>query len=335
MENNALSLVESNPNTFTLTYTIQALKHHFTHIKQAFPIRFHADYLPKVSEYEINQVGFHNGSWRITCNHGAFFGVRGVIPRTYYSEALSHYFSQNDSALITFFNGFNHRHYHLAHLCEVKHSLPLQSEEESFPWLREEKAISHRLTKLLGDLSDGLPAEPQWLQYAGLIANRTLCVFGLEAILKDYFRIDCEVINTAAYYQDVYDQDCSKIGQKKHNNELGVTMFAGHSAALFSQFLDIHIYPKSADEMEHMRLDNRLADAICNLVYQYLHSTVRVRLFINIDSSMLPCLRMTAGSISLGFSSWLCTKHPGHSGKIVFPYKADLAAHEKIQGAML
>ena len=258
----------------------------------------------------------------VEVNFMGLFGPQGVLP-LYYTELIAERARVRDSALIDFFNIFNHRMISLFYRAWEKYRFPVAYERG------ERDQVGARLLDFIGLGTPGLQnrqqvADDALMFYSGLLSQQPRCAANLEALLADYFSAPVEVEQfVGAWYKlDESTQFCMADGADV-SEQLGFGAVVGDEVWDTQGRVRVRIGPLRMQRYLDFLPSGSAYAPLRAMVEFYAGNEVDFELQLILDRRDVPVCELGAEGETapcLGWLTWARTKPMGRDpGETILP----------------
>jgi type VI secretion system protein ImpH len=251
----------------------------------------------------------------------SFFGLTGpsgVLP-SHYTTALLSQVRNRDEAMRDFFDLFNHRLISLFYRTIEKHFYPLAFERTRRERDREHDTLTQVLSSLIGmgtpDLRKRMSVlDENLLYFSGHFSRAPRSAIALEQVIREYFQVDCEVMQFQGQWLRLVPEDLSRMPTAKNpeglNAQLGVSTIMGSAVWDVQSRLRVRIGPLSFDRFVEFTPARRTLHELCELIRLYVGMEFEFDVQPILRRENVPKSRLggdTDRGTRLGWTSWLNT----------------------------
>lgn len=258
----------------------------------------------------------------VEVNFMGLFGPQGVLP-LYYTELIAERARVRDTALIDFFNIFNHRMISLFYRAWEKYRFPVSYERG------DRDQVGARLLDFIGLGTPGLQnrqkvADDALMFYSGLLSQQPRCAANLEALLADYFSAPVEVEQfVGAWYKlDESTQFCMADGTDV-SEQLGFGAVVGDEVWDTQGRVRVRIGPLRMQRYLDFLPSGSAYAPLQAMVEFYAGNEVDFELQLILDRRDVPVCELGADGETaprLGWLTWARTKPMGRDpGETILP----------------
>ncbi|MET0051564.1 MAG: type VI secretion system baseplate subunit TssG [Candidatus Thiodiazotropha sp.] len=240
------------------------------------------------------------------------FGPNGPMPLHLTEYVFERKKIHRDPTLVQFIDQFHHRLL----------SLFYRVWADSQPTVSFDRPHEDRFGDYLGSLfgigteylqqRDAMPDLAK-LHYAGRLANQTRNAEGLEAILKDFFRLPVRIDEFVGSWIDLPDNSRCRLGMSEDISTLGATIILGDRVWLGQQKFRIVLGALNFADYQRMLPGGESLKRLIAVVKNYIGDELDWELQLILAEAEIPPLQLN-GTSRLGWTSWLAQQPLGRDG---------------------
>ena len=256
-------------------------------------IRIQANPHPHGAERQVDNVMFNAQGVTIAANQTSLSSGSAVVPAYVYEELLSAY-HQESFSLSDFLNIFNDRYFKQFAKVKASGHLLLNLELD-----KQKKLSETRAQTLMDSLCQvaGVPNRQQfasWVRHAFGLGLGTRSLPLLKRMLSDYFDFDVSLrVKPVSKYR-LAQSECSRLGQKGQNNQLGKGLFLGSRCWVPLRRINVTIRPKNQQELLFLKKDRAWRHELANMVRFYLRDKTEVAVFLKAPGTWYDSARLSS-----------------------------------------
>jgi len=253
---------------------------------------------------EIADARAEGGQARLTVNFFGLDGPQGVLPLEY-SMLVTARTRAKDHALREFLDLFNHRAISLLYRAWAKSHFAVGYERDGAD------ELTRHLLDLVGlgteGVRDRLPVpDESLLLYTGLLAAAPRSAVALEQIVSDYFGVTARVEQFVGGWYAVDDDAQCRIGEREdETTALGFGALAGDEVWDQQSRARLRLGPLTRRQYDCFLPGGESFEALRGLVRFYARDEVDFELQLVLAADEVPSAALGAGSLALGWSTWL------------------------------
>ena len=242
---------------------------------------------------------------RIVCNHFGLLGPNGPMPLDF-SEYVRSRSAARDRTLEAFLDIFHHR----------MMSLLFKAWAIAQPPVEFDRASEDRMAGYIGSLiglgtgstagRDSIPDLAK-LHYAGRLAGHTKNAEGLEAIIGDFFKVRCRLVQFVGQWLDLPTEDRCILGASRATGTLNGSCVVGSKVWDVTQRFRLVLGPMGIDAYERFLPGGRSFPRMVDWVKNYCGWEFRWDAQLILAKDDIPTLRLGSGA-RLGWTTWLRTR---------------------------
>jgi type VI secretion system protein ImpH len=238
-------------------------------------------------------------------------GPKGVLPRHYTSCLLQRAW-QNDEALRTFFDLFNHRCISFFYRSWVQAHPPIAYEQARHQqwgydhFSQSVLALSGARSQQAANTQD--IADETLMYYAGLLGRHPRSSSALTSMLSDYFGVPVAVHQCVGRWVEIPEEDRTRLGAHRANNGLGGTMILGTRAWHQQASFRLRVGPLSLDQYCRFLPPGDVLRPLAQLTRLFAGHDRSFEVQLVLKSTDVPPCRLGATGYHaprLGWSTWL------------------------------
>ncbi len=249
----------------------------------------------------------------------ALTGTTGALPYCY-TELLIERAQNGDKTLASFLELFEHRLLSLFFRAWER-SRPVLALERS--WDQRDPSLNGRPRELFGFSNQlfsliglGMPPlrgcnefpDEALLYFVGLFAQRHRSSMGLEALLREYFKLPIEVIQFVEHKLRLDPADRTTLSSSGGNNLAGVNTILGDRITDVASKFRLRVGPLSIDEFRSLAPEGLLFRRLVQMTRLYVDTGLIFDVQLVLKAKHVPECRLPKGSARgarLGRDSWL------------------------------
>lgn len=234
-------------------------------------------------------------------------GGLGPLPVTY-TELILERAWHKDTALRDFLDIFNHRLVSLMYRVRKLHRVGLDFTPP------DQTPIARYLFALMGLGTPGLQGrlplpDRALLFYAGLMAQNSRSMAGLESLLGDYFQVPVRGQQFSGQWQHLEADQVTKIGVSGQHQALGRGTILGTRVWDQQGTFELHLGPLTLQEFLDFLPIGRAFHPLCALTRLYVGQALAFRIRLALKAAEVPESRLSnTDGPRLGWTSWLKTR---------------------------
>lgn len=295
--------LQTQPQRLEFIQIIRLLRH----MAKTRQLEFFSESMPIGSGQQVVAIEHLGSTSRVRLGLDALSGVKGVLPGYIYEELLASLHDE-DQALESFLNIFNHRYYQLLHSSVEKGRLLLRDEQEQFEKAQLTRQDQRRCLANLTALPSSRDST-SLLPYSVLLGLKVRSLTGLKQLLCDYFAMKIHVRPTEQSIHRLPLSSLTQVGDSQgRNNRLGRGVLLGCTGRLHYQCLEVLVEPREQNEYKALQQDMQFAGRLKELVQAYLRETTDLKFYLYVKRAFIsqPVLSSAASvAVRLGEANCL------------------------------
>lgn len=143
------------------------------------------------------------------------------------------------------------------------------------------------------------------LKYANLLSQRPASMVGLEILARDFFGVGVSSRQFVGRWLNIDSVEWTHLGRGGQNNALGRGAMLGTRAWHQFDTFELNLGPLDYDQFKSFLPTQSAFNNLLALVRLYVGGDTEFSLRLELKGEEKPALRLNAGDVQLGWTSWL------------------------------